>query len=151
MPSYTREQIARWNSKMGNGYCVDINYLLMHDEKCPHLEIPLDGQPIGSSCKYVDAKFMWMEDSETVVNAYGCKYPKQTGKVYPALHLSLWYKREPDAACSTSSGLGQWIRVGPPQDRRMFSVLQKLTYKYDAETVLALYEGGSDGSSGGNL
>ena len=42
MASYTHEQIDRWNAKLKNGFKLDFQYLLNHNEKAAtkYLDLP---------------------------------------------------------------------------------------------------------------
>ena len=53
MASYTREQINRWNAKLKNGFELDFQYLLNHNEKVATKYLDL------SSGKRLQARLIW--------------------------------------------------------------------------------------------
>lgn len=77
-----------------------------------------------------------MDSYDTHKPAYGSAYNVPNGKKHITLHLSVWHTR-PDSILASSTGYGQWIRVGEDAPRKSFAAIQQLTAKYtDADIML---------------
>ena len=128
MAKITKGQIIKMNEKMGNGFEFDIKYYLFHNEKTARKIIQMEEN------KCLEAKIMYRDHYEKYTQDNGISYNRQTGKKQPVLHLTLW--RVDENGTATSSGLGQWINISEPQNKAMFSKLQKLTHEITDEFIL---------------
>lgn len=122
MAKVTQEQLNRWNAKLHNGFQIDLQYLLIHNEKKPTRYIELgNGKRIAASLMYND-----------IYEGY-----RHTGKQQPILHLALWE----DSGASRmmrSFGTGVYINIGVIQDKKLFSELAKLSATISDEKIMAL-------------
>lgn len=120
MASYTREQINRWNAKLHNGFELDFEYLLNHNEKVAtkYLDLP-DGRRL-------QARLMWNDVRE------GHRY---TGLVRPFLHLSIWYGA--DTGMMRSYGLGAFVKITEQTyTRRNWNEIVKLTAEFTDDKIM---------------
>lgn len=122
MAKVTREQLNRWNAKLQNGFLIDLQRLLIHNEKMPIRYVELgDGKRIAASLSYRD-----------VYEGY-----RDTGKRQPVLHLALW-KDSGTSGMMQSFGMGAYIEIGTAQDKKNFNELAKLSGTIDDEKIMAL-------------
>lgn len=131
--SITREQVNTINAKMSNGFHLDIRFWAIHGEKQAVKAIKLDDETTLVATLTFAASF----DEEKT--AYGQPYSVPNGKSHISLHLMVWHCK-PGADVATSHGLGQWISVSEDMPRRTFSAIQKLTAKYDEDTIMMLFD-----------
>lgn len=140
MPSITRKQVEAANAKLHNGFRLDIQHYVIHGEKQAVLQIPVDGAAdITHSTEFITGALTWMPEREEKQNTCGQTFTVATGKQVPTLHIQHWRSR-PGSNVATSQGLGQYVSVGKAQDRRNFSVLQKLSEKIDTAVILLCYD-----------
>lgn len=136
----TREQVEKWNSAMHQGFKLDVQYALIHNEKCPHIYIPVEGH----ENQVYEVKLMYCDEYEEKTSEWGCKWKVTTGRQIPTAHISKWTK---DGDFMTGRGLGHWIPVGEPQNRKTFSVLQKLTKTVNIDELIGRAENDSQNGS----
>lgn len=127
---FTKEQVEKWNSKMGQGFKTDLNRLAMWGEKQPHLMTKVDETTILELTLYYQSEY------ETVTNEYGCTYKKPTGKVVPVINVRKWIDK--GTGMLHGYGLGKTFKVGEPCEKKMFSTLQKLTHTVDVNKYLGV-------------
>ena len=121
MASYTRDQISRWNKKLSNGFQLDLNRLLMWNEKSAVRNIKL---PDG---KVLQASISWVEVRD------GLRY---TGLVQPEMHLSIWTPT--DSGMMTSSGMGAAFKLSETGfPRKVWNELAKFTVEWNDERIMA--------------
>ena len=121
MASYTRDQITRWNKKLSNGFQLDLNHLLMWNEKSAVRNIKL---PDG---KVLQASISWVEVRD------GFRY---TGLVQPEMHLSIWTPT--DSGMMTSSGMGAAFKLSETGfPRKVWNELAKFTAEWNDERIMA--------------
>ena len=109
----TREQIAKANAKMADGWTLDMRSLLFNKEKNPTMILNTDDK------HYIKAQLTYMDERE------GYSY---TGYKIPMLHLSYW--TDCGNGMAQSQGLGAWIAVGDKVKRGTLANLSKLTHEY---------------------
>ena len=114
----TREQIAKANAKMADGWTLDLRSLLFNKEKNPTMILNTDGK------HYIKAQFTYMDEREGYVH---------TGYKIPMLHLSYW--TDCGNGMAQSQGLGAWIAVGSKVKRGTLANLSKLTYEYGESEI----------------
>lgn len=119
----TREQIAKANAKMADGWTLDLHSLLFNKEKNPTMIINTDEK------HYIKAQLTYMNERE------GYSY---TGYKIPMLHLSYWTERGNYMA--QSQGLGAWIAVGSKVKRGTLANLSKLTHEYGEDKIRGIAE-----------
>lgn len=127
---FTKAQVAKWNSKMGQGFRTDLNRLVMWGEKQPHLMTKVDETTI------LELTLYYQNEYETVTNEYGCTYKKPTGKVVPVINVRKWVDK--GTGMLHGYGLGKTFKVGEPCEKKMFSTLQKLTHTVDVNKYLGV-------------
>ncbi len=121
MASYTRDQITRWNKKLSNGFQLDLNHLLMWNEKSAVRNIKL---PDG---KVLQASISWVEVRD------GFRY---TGLVQPEMHLSIWTPT--DHGMMSSSGMGAAFKLSEASfPRKVWNELAKFTAEWNDERIMA--------------
>ena len=114
----TREQIAKANAKMADGWTLDLRSLLFNKEKNPTMILNTD------KTHYIKAQFTYMDEREGYVH---------TGYKIPMLHLSYW--TDCGNGMAQSQGLGAWIAVGSKVKRGTLANLSKLTYEYGESEI----------------
>ena len=114
----TREQIAKANAKMADGWTLDLRSLLFNKEKNPTMILNTD------KTHYIKAQFTYMNETE------GCS---DTGYKIPMLHLSYW--TDCGNGIAQSQGLGAWIAVGSKVKRGTLANLSKLTHEYGEDEI----------------
>lgn len=119
----TREQIAKANAKMADGWTLDLRSLLFNKEKNPTMIINTDDK------HYIKAQLTYMNEQE------GYSY---TGYKIPMLHLSYWTERGNYIA--QSQGAGVWIAVGDKVKRGTLANLSKLTHEYGENKIRGIAE-----------
>ena len=129
MASITQKQIASANAKLKNGFVFDTFYYLTHGEKTARKRIPINDGTNAVACLHL----MYHEEYD---HSKGLARP--TGRHIPCVHLS---KEFPDGNFYHSFGLGRWMKVGEPQPKRMFSVLQKLSGELDEDLLVRVCKG----------
>lgn len=118
MAMMTKEQIAKANAKMADGWTLDIRSLLFNKEKNPTMVLNTDDK------HYIKAQFTYMNEKE------GYSY---TGYKIPMLHLSYW--TDCGNGVAKSQGLGAWIAVGGKVKRGTLANLSKLTHEYGENEI----------------
>ena len=118
MAMMTREQIAKANAKMANGWTLDLRSLLFNKEKNPTMILNTD------KTHYIKAQFTYMDE----VEGYS-----HTGYKIPMLHLSYW--TDCGNGMAQSQGLGAWIAVGDKVKRGTLANLSKLTHEYGEDEI----------------
>lgn len=142
MATITKKQVESANSKLSNGFSLDVYYFMMHGEKTAVKRVSLGGNA------YACIKLMYTDEYENKLTFAGqqaydrgvpfeqCNsYRVRTGRVIPCVHIS---KEFDDGAFRTSYGLGKWVEIGPAQDKKLFSTLQKLSSKVNIDYFVAL-------------
>lgn len=127
----TREQVNKINARMGNGWRLDLYYMLMHSgEKTAEITIPMDDGGYVRGKLYIDNVHDWR------AGAYN--------GVQIKLNVSRWYKGSTEGVY-TSSGLGKWIKQNrPDMTRCLFSEVEKITHRITAADIMAIYEGNAE-------
>jgi len=87
---------------------------------------------------YVTYTLEYVDEYERYTNVYGCKCTRVTGRKVLNINIALWYKPTADALAS-SSGLGRWVAVGEPQERKTYAYMCKIAQTLSAEDLHALY------------
>lgn len=131
--SITRDQVNAVNAKMSNGFHLDLYHLAVWGEKQAKKSIKLDDETTLVATLTFSASY---DEKKT---AWGQKFTVPNGKSHISLHLAVWHCK-PGAEVATSHGLGQWISVSEDMPRRTFSAIQKLTAKYDEDTIMMLFD-----------
>ena len=123
MAMMTKEQIAKANAKMADGWTLDIRSLMFNKEKNPTMILNTDEK------HYIKAQLTYMNERE------GYSY---TGYKIPMLHLSYWTNRGNYIA--QPQGLGVWIAVGDKVKRGTRANLSKLTHEYGEAKIRGIAE-----------
>ena len=118
MAMMTKEQIAKANAKMADGWTLDIRSLLFNKEKNPTMILNTD------KTHYIKAQFTYMDETEGY---------SHTGYKIPMLHLSYW--TDCGNGMAQSQGLGAWIAVGSKVKRGTLANLSKLTHEYGEDEI----------------
>ena len=119
MPTITKEQVAKMNSGLRNGFVFDVRYYLTHSgEKTAVLRVPIDAQ------RFLEAH-LWFEDESRA------KSTVVTAKI--VLHISLYRKTGTDA---TSAGLGLFSTISSGHKRKMFSKLQEASERITPDYIV---------------
>lgn len=130
MASITRKQVESANSKLANGFELDVFYYLMHNEKTATKRIE-----IGENT-FAELQLMYMDEHE---NHGGYNVP--TGRQIPVCHVA---KQIKDGDFYQSFGLGRWVKIGEPQNKKLFSTLQKLSGTIDIDMMVKIASGEPD-------
>lgn len=128
---FTKEQVEKWNSKMGQGFKTDLNRLMMWGEKQPHL---MTKQEDGKT--YLELTLYYQDEYKTVTNEYGCTFNRPTGKHIPVINVRKWI--DEGTGMLHGYGIGKTFEVGEACEKKMFSTLQKLTHTIDVNKYLGL-------------
>lgn len=123
MAIMTKEQIAKANAKMADGWTLDIRSLLLSREKNPTMVLPTD------DTHYIKAQFTYMNERENY---------RDTGYKIPMLRLSYW--TDCGNGIAQSQGLGAWIAVGDKVKRGTLANLSKLTHEYGEAKIRGIAE-----------
>ena len=123
MAMMTKEQIAKANAKMADGWTLDIRSLLFNNEKNPTMVLNTDDK------HYIKAQFTYMDEREGY---------SHTGYKIPMLYLSYW--TDCGNGVATSQGLGAWIAVGDKVKRGTLANLSKLTHEYGEAKIRGIAE-----------
>lgn len=118
MAMMTKEQIAKANAKMADGWTLDLRSLLFNKEKNPTMILNTDDK------HYIKAQFTYMDEREGYVH---------TGYKIPMLHLSYW--TDCGNGMAQSQGLGALIAVGSKVKRGTLANLSKLTHEYGEDEI----------------
>ena len=125
MPSITRKQIITANDKMGNGFSIDVERYVVWGEKQCTKRINLD------------------ENHVLLVEiTYVTRYARlESGNSVPYYIPSVWlqYFTKGSGAFMTSCGMGYNEPLGEKKEKRLFSVLQKLTHEMTDEKIMEVY------------
>lgn len=130
MANMTKKQYEAANAKLKNGFTLDLFYYMTHGEKTAVKRVP-----IGENT-FACLQLMYFPEYERVNG-----YRRQTGKQVPVCHVS---KEIQDGSIYKSFGLGRWVKIGDPQNRMLFSVLQKLSGTIDEELLVSIAMGEPD-------
>lgn len=120
----TREQLMKYNSKMGNGFRLDTRSLMYHNLKEPVKHVEIDNE------RYIEFKFCYLDEKLD-------RYTK-TGNKVPTLHISLW--KNVGNGMARSNGIGAWLTVGESVKRGTLSVLTKYTHEYSEKKLMDIAE-----------
>lgn len=121
----SREQVNKINEKMGNGWALDLWYLLMHGEKTAELKIPQEDGGYVQGKIYIDKVTDWHKDAYNGIQI--------------KINVSRYHKTHTEG-CFAAYGLGHWIKINRPDlTRAMFSEVQKMTHDLTAEDIMEIY------------
>lgn len=129
MAKITKKQVMDANAKLSNGFEVDVFHWVAWGEKQAVKRIPLGGNAFACFT------LLYREEYEEKVSPYGCSYNVPTGRQIPCVHIA---KEFHEGDMIHSYGLGEWVPVGEPQKKKLFSVLQKLSGTLDESALLEL-------------
>lgn len=121
----TREQIKKINAKMGNGWELDLWYLLTHGEKTAQIKIPTEDGGYIQGKLYIDNVYNWRKDAYNGIQIQ--------------LNVSRFYKGNTEGIF-VSHGLGHWKYFNrPDMNRALFSEVQKMTHTITADDIMEIY------------
>lgn len=123
MAMMTKEQIAKANSKMAEGWKLDLRSLMFNKEKNPTMILNTD------ETHYIKAQFTYMDEQENY---------RYTGYKIPMLRLSYW--TDCGNGIAQSRGLGAWMAVGDKVKRGTLANLSKLTHEYGEAKIRGIAE-----------
>lgn len=122
MATVTREQLNRWNAKLSNGFGFDvIHFLTWRDKQIKKYMELQDGRKLEAVLSYRE---VWENHASVGVK--------------PVLHLSIWESCGPDSEMMRSCGMGAYIDMGEPRDKRNYNELVKLSAVVDDAKIKAL-------------
>ena len=124
MPSITRNQIIAANEKMGNGFVLDVQYYVVWGEKRCVKHINLDEKHV------LEVEITYVSEFE--------RFPQST-KEWHVPCIWLQYFTKGDGAFMTSMGMGYKEKLGERREKKMLSVLQKLTHEMTDEKIMEVY------------
>lgn len=125
MPSITREQVIKANGKMGNGFVLDIEYYVVWGVKRCIKNISLGDKHI------LQVEITFTTEYENL--------PNHRRKEWHVPSIWLSYFTKGDGAFMTSFGMGYKEPLGDRMEKRLFSVLQKLTHEMTDEKIMEVY------------
>lgn len=120
----TREQMEKYNAKMGNGFRLDMRSIMYHGLKEPVKQVNINDE------QYIEFKFCYLDEKLD-------RYTK-TGNKVPTLHISLW--KNCGNGMAQSNGIGTWLTVGESVKRGTLSVLTKYTHEYSEKKLMDIAE-----------
>lgn len=121
MATLTKEQLTRWNSKLTNGFQLDVRRYVLWGEKIAARNIQMDGG------KVLRATIYWCE----VLNDR-----RYTGQVQPKMHLSIWTPA--GNGMMFSSGINTTIELTEKTfSKKVWNELAKFTSEWNDERILA--------------
>lgn len=125
MPSITRKQIIAANDKMGNGFSMDVERYVVWGEKQCVKRLELDERHV------LGVEITYVTEYERL----------ESGSRVPYYVPSVWlqYFTKGDGAFMTSCGMGYKKPLGNRIEKRIFSVLQKLTHEMTDEKIMEVY------------
>jgi hypothetical protein len=126
----TREQIKKWNAGCKNGFTLDIQHALIWSEKELVCTVNIDDHTLVTITLRYDAEY----DPE-------CKY-RQTGRQIPVAVVQKW-NTDPESKFMQSTSGYYKENAGEPQNKKLFSVLQKLTGTIDRARLVDLVMNGA--------
>lgn len=125
MAKVTREQLNKWNEGAGNGFKVDLQMLMFHGEKVLEYvgEERADKTHFVVSMRFVDEAIGkgWMA--------------KRTGKQLLTVKVARYIPITDDGLCQVDFGVYEEV-IGEPQNRKMFSYMQKMSHKVNLAEIL---------------
>lgn len=127
MANITNEQIKKANAKLYNGFKLDVGYYLTHSEKAAVKAVEISDNIIAR------LHIMYMPEYKDMGG-----WRVQTGRQIPTCHIT---KEIKEGDFYHSYGLGKWVKIGEPQDKKIFSVLQKVTANIDVDMMVQLAAG----------
>lgn len=119
----TKEQIAKANAKMADGWTLDLRSLMFNKEKNPMMVLNTDEK------HYIKAQLTYMDERENY---------SHTGYKIPMLHLSYWTDCGNGVAQSRS--IGAWMTAGDKVKRGTLANLSKLTHEYGEAKIRGIAE-----------
>lgn len=134
MAKITKKQVENINNKCFNGFKLDLEYFLMHNEKQLVKYDFIDDTRRIEYCLHYFPKY------EKVTQDNGISYNVDTGRHLVTLRISKWSKRN---TCDlwSSNGLGKRITLSDVSvERRKISLLEEYTSKLNDEKLNNLYE-----------
>lgn len=130
MPSITKEQYVKWNSKAQNGWNLDVQEYVVWGEKCLVKRVPINDK------EHIEYKLTWQEDSKPIINQYGENtYTIGSNTYMPVLHVNKWKESNSTKGIYIMVGTGDSKVLGKAQDRKNFNLLCKLSKELDKECV----------------
>lgn len=114
----TREQLAKYESKMVNGWHFDLRGAMYGNEKQCVKDIDVSRKNNGNKVT-LRCKLLWYRDR-------------------PCLHMSVY--SHVSSGLMRTDGIGKWIAVGDSVTRKNFSILQKETGAWDDGILLKYAE-----------
>lgn len=129
MPSITREQFNKWNSKATNGFSFDIKEYVGWGNKALIREEKLPG---GKICEF---KISYWDEYTTKTNDWGCSWNVATGKKIPCLSVNILHPGSVEGIYRVQHYISN-EPIGEVQDKNNYNVLCKLASTVDVEKYL---------------
>lgn len=123
MPKITKKQIEKINNGCLNGFYLDLEYFLLHNEK------QLVKYEDTDDTHKLEYCLSYFPEYEKVTQSNGISYNVSTDKYLITLRVSKWIKSNIGNNVWKSQGLGKTITLSQLSvPRRKVSVLQKYTH-----------------------
>lgn len=129
MPSITKEQFNKWNSKATNGFSFDVKEYVCWGNKALIREEQL---PEGKICEF---KIGYSDEFVTKTNDWGCKWNVKTGRKIPILDINILHPGSVKGIYRVQS-IKQDIQLGEPQPKNNYSTLCKLANTVNVEKFM---------------
>lgn len=126
MAKITQQQIENANKKLANNFKLDVFHYLVNGEKTAINRIQINDN------EYATLRLEFYPEYEECNG-----YRMQTGRQFPCCHIC---KEIKDGEYFKSYGLGKWVKLGDAQDKKLFSLLQKLSNTVDIDTMIKIAE-----------
>lgn len=142
MPSITKKQYIAWNSKMGNGFTLDLQNYVAWGEKTAKVRIETaDGG-------FWDVSVRFQKEATYKLTSYGkdqlqkgipynqCNgWNEWTGNYYPVINIQHYAPSTVEGVYHSDSA-HKSKRMGDVSSRRNFSTIQKLTHQINAVELI---------------
>ena len=124
MATITKDQINKLNAKCENGFHFDLQFFCFHKEKTFEKYIPVgENQFLRAHIMYCEK---WDHENRKKLNI-------------PTIHLAMYNKGRIDGVL-VSYGVGYFIDISEPVERKNTNLLLEFTKRFDDEKVMKMYE-----------
>lgn len=131
MAKITREQFKKWDSQAQNGFCFDLQWFLIWNEKQLIKSIK---QPDNTIIQFV---LTYNKEYETKTNKHGCRWNVDTGRKIPVMRID---KLVPSPSGAEGVYIVNTIKdytfIGEPEKTMKYSTLCKISGTIDTESEL---------------
>lgn len=124
----TREQYNKWNAAAKNDFEFDLDRFVVWNEKELVKWIPDD----DAGDLQTQYRLIYTAEFQRKQNQF-CSWNEATGRHIPTLHISKW--RRSASGCFVSNGIGKFIHIGLPVEKKNYSLLCKYSGMIDLEAL----------------